>query len=174
MLTQETHLLHDTIRENLLLAAPDAAEAEIWSALDSACIGDHVRGLPLGLDTVVGARGHRFSGGEKQRLAIARTLLRNPRVLILDEATSALDNRTEREVQDALDRLMVGRTTLTIAHRLSTVRGAEQIAVLEAGRVIERGRHEDLVAAEGPYAALLAASSRLASLPHAEALVPAA
>jgi len=174
VLTQETHLLHDTIRENLLLAAPDATEAEMWAALDSARIGEHVRGLPHGLDAVVGARGHRFSGGEKQRLAIARTLLHNPRVLILDEATSALDNRTEREVQDALDRLMVGRTTLTIAHRLSTVRGAEQIAVLEAGRVIERGRHEDLVAAEGPYAALLAASSRLASLPHAEALVPAA
>ena len=169
VLTQETHLLHDTIRANLLLAAPEATEGELWAALDAARIAEHIRGLPRGLDTVVGARGHRFSGGEKQRLAIARTLLRNPRVLILDEATSALDNRTEREVQAALERLMAGRTTLTIAHRLSTVRDAEQIAVLEEGAVVELGHHDELLAKEGAYAALVRSSARAAALVPASA-----
>ena len=169
VLTQETHLLHDTIRANLLLAAPEATEGELWAALDAARIAEHIRGLPRGLDTVVGARGHRFSGGEKQRLAIARTLLRNPRVLILDEATSALDNRTEREVQAALERLMAGRTTLTIAHRLSTVREAEQIAVLEQGAVVELGHHDELLAKEGAYAALVRSSARAAALVPASA-----
>lgn len=169
VLTQETHLLHDTIRANLLLAAPEATEGELWAALDAARIAEHIRGLPRGLDTVVGARGHRFSGGEKQRLAIARTLLRNPRVLILDEATSALDNRTEREVQGALERLMAGRTTLTIAHRLSTVRDAEQIAVLEEGAVVELGHHDELLAKEGAYAALVRSSARAAALVPASA-----
>jgi ATP-binding cassette subfamily B protein len=118
-----------------------------------------VADLPAGLDTVVGARGHRFSGGEKQRLAIARTLLRNPRVLVLDEATSALDNETEREVQMAVDRLMAGRTTVTIAHRLSTVRHAEQIAVLDRGRVVELGDHDTLLARGGRYARLVESSA---------------
>ena len=169
VLTQETHLLHDTIRANLLLAAPEATEGELWAALDAARIAEHIRGLPRGLDTVVGARGHRFSGGEKQRLAIARTLLRNPRVLILDEATSALDNRTEREVQAAIERLMAGRTTLTIAHRLSTVRDAERIAVLEQGAVVELGHHDELLAKEGAYAALVRSSARAAALVPASA-----
>jgi ATP-binding cassette subfamily B protein len=161
VVTQDTHLMHASIRDNLLLAAPDATDAQLWQALEAAQIADHVAGLPRGLDTVVGARGHRFSGGEKQRLAIARTLLRNPRVLVLDEATSALDTSTERELQAALDRLMAGRTTITIAHRLSTVRDAEQIAVLDRGRVVELGDHETLLAADGRYAGLVGADTSL-------------
>ncbi len=156
VVSQDTYLMHASIRDNLLLAAPDASELELWQALEAAQVADLVASLPDGLDTVVGSRGHRFSGGEKQRLAIARTLLRNPRVLVLDEATSALDNETEREVQAALDRLMEGRTTLTIAHRLSTIRDADQIAVLAAGRVAELGNHETLLASGGRYARLVA------------------
>lgn len=157
VVSQDTHLVHASIRDNLLLAAPEATDADLWAALEAAQIGELVATLPDRLDTVVGSRGHRFSGGEKQRLAIARTLLRNPRVLVLDEATSALDNETERELQTALDRLMAGRTTITIAHRLSTVRHAEQIAVLDQGRVVELGDHDSLVQQGGRYAALLAA-----------------
>ena len=154
MVSQETYLVHDTIAANLRLARPDATDEELWEALEVARLADTVAATPAGLDTVVGARGHRFSGGEQQRLAIARTLLADPALLILDEATSALDNRTEHELQDALDRLSRGRTTLTIAHRLTTVVDADEILVLSGGRVVERGRHEDLVRAGGAYADL--------------------
>jgi ATP-binding cassette subfamily B protein len=156
VVSQETYLLHTTVRENLRAAKPDATDADIEAAARAARIHDVVAGLPEGYDTMVGARGHRFSGGEKQRLAIARTLLRDPRVLVLDEATSALDTGTERAVQLALDDLARHRTTLTIAHRLSTVRHADRIAVLDHGRVVETGTHAELVRREGRYAALAA------------------
>ena len=156
VVSQETYLLHTTVRENLRAAKPDATDAEIEAAARAARIHDVVAGLSEGYDTMVGARGHRFSGGEKQRLAIARTLLRDPRVLVLDEATSALDTGTERAVQLALDDLARHRTTLTIAHRLSTVRHADRIAVLDHGRVVETGTHAELVGREGRYAALAA------------------
>jgi ATP-binding cassette subfamily B protein len=159
VVSQDTHLVHSSIRDNLLLAAPEASDGDLWQALEAAQVSALVATLPDQLDTVVGARGHRFSGGERQRLAIARTLLRNPRVLVLDEATSALDNETERELQAALDRLMEGRTTITIAHRLSTVRDAEQIAVLDHGRVVELGDHDSLIARDGHYARLASARS---------------
>jgi ATP-binding cassette subfamily B protein len=155
VVTQETYLLHASIRDNLRHARPDATDEEIEAAARAARIHDHVESLPEGYDTIVGSRGHRFSGGEQQRLAIARTLLRDPRVLVLDEATSALDNTTEREVQAALDLLARGRTTITIAHRLSTVRNADQIAVLDHGRVVELGTHEDLLLDGGRYADLV-------------------
>ena len=157
VVSQDAYLVHASIRTNLLLADPGASEDQLWEALAAAQVAPLVASLPDGLDTVVGARGHRFSGGEKQRIAIARTLLRNPRVLILDEATSALDNETERDLQVAIDRLMAGRTTLTIAHRLSTIRDAEQIAVLDHGRVVELGDHPGLMARGGRYARLVAA-----------------
>jgi len=155
VVTQETYLLHATVKDNLLHAKPDATDAEIAAACRAARIHDVLAALPQGYDTMVGSRGHRFSGGEKQRLAIARTLLRNPRILVLDEATSALDNETEREVQAALDELAEGRTTITIAHRLSTVRNAEQIAVLARGHVVELGTHEELLLRGGRYADLV-------------------
>ncbi|WP_394160700.1 ABC transporter ATP-binding protein [Galactobacter valiniphilus] len=154
VVSQETYLVHASVRDNLRMAAPEASDETLWEALEAARIDELVRRLPEGLDTLVGARGHRFSGGEQQRLAIARTLLRNPRVLVLDEATSALDNTTEAEVQAALDHLASTRTTLTIAHRLSTVEDAEQIAVLENGRVLERGTARELRAAGGAFAQL--------------------
>ncbi len=156
MVSQDTYLLHTTVRENLRYAKPDATDAQIEQAARDAQIHEHFMALPDGYDTMVGSRGYRFSGGEKQRIAIARTLLRNPQVLILDEATSALDTRTERAVQEAFDRLAQGRTTITIAHRLSTVRNADQIAVLDGGRIVETGTHHPLVEENGRYAALAA------------------
>jgi ATP-binding cassette, subfamily B, bacterial len=156
VVSQETFLLHTTVRENLRYAKPEATDAEIEDAARAAQVHDLIAGLPDGYDTVVGSRGHRFSGGEKQRIAIARTLLRNPRVLVLDEATSALDNETERAVQRAFDALAEGRTTITIAHRLSTVRDADQIAVIDHGRVVESGTHDSLIDDNGRYATLAA------------------
>jgi ATP-binding cassette subfamily B protein len=156
VVNQDTYLLHTTIRENLRYAKPTATDQEIEAAARAAQVHDLIAGLPDGYDTMVGSRGHRFSGGEKQRIAIARTLLRDPRVLILDEATSALDNETERAVQQAFDNLADGRTTITIAHRLSTVRDADQIAVVDQGRIVEQGSHESLLEDRGKYAALAA------------------
>ncbi|ETT24656.1 MULTISPECIES: ABC transporter ATP-binding protein [Rhodococcus] len=156
VVSQETYLLHATVRENLRHAKPDATDAEIEQAARAAHIHELLSSLPDGYDTVVGARGHRFSGGEKQRLAIARTLLRDPRILVLDEATSALDNETERAVQQALDAARRGRTTLTVAHRLSTIRDADTIVVLDRGRIVEQGSHDELLARGGRYAALAA------------------
>jgi len=155
VVTQETYLLHASVRDNLRHARPEATDEQIEAAARAARIHDLIESLPDGYDTMVGSRGHRFSGGEQQRLAIARTLLRDPRVLVLDEATSALDNTTERAVQAALDTLARGRTTITIAHRLSTVRNADRIAVLDGGRVVELGTHEELLLAGGRYADLV-------------------
>lgn len=155
LVSQETYLFHASVRENLRFARPDASDEEIEEAARAARIHDVIAGLPDGYDTVVGERGYRFSGGEKQRIAIARAVLRNPPVLILDEATSALDTETERAVQRALDDLSRGRTTIAIAHRLSTVREAEQIAVLDGGEVAELGSHEELVARGERYAGLV-------------------
>ncbi|WP_433615124.1 ABC transporter ATP-binding protein [Dactylosporangium sp. CA-139114] len=156
VVSQETYLLHTTVRENLRYARPDATDADIESAARAAQIHELIAALPEGYDTVVGSRGYRFSGGEQQRIAIARTLLRDPRILVLDEATSALDNETERAVQRAFDDLARGRTTITIAHRLSTIRDADQIAVVDHGRIAERGTHAGLLAADGAYATLAA------------------
>jgi ATP-binding cassette subfamily B protein len=156
VVSQETYLLHTTVRENLRYARPGATDAEIEDAARAAQIHHLIADLPDGYDTMVGSRGHRFSGGEKQRIAIARTLLRDPRVLVLDEATSALDTETERAVQKAFDALARGRTTITIAHRLSTVRNADQIVVLDHGRVVEAGTHASLIAGQGRYAVLAA------------------
>ncbi|MEV0738173.1 ABC transporter ATP-binding protein [Streptomyces sp. NPDC050549] len=161
VVSQETYLFHATVADNLRFAKPDATDEELYAAARAAQIHEHIAGLPDGYDTVVGERGHRFSGGEKQRLAIARTILRDPPVLILDEATSALDNRTEAAVQDAIDALSANRTTLTIAHRLSTIRSADQIVVLDSGHVAERGTHEELLELDGRYAALVRRDAQL-------------
>ncbi len=159
LVSQETYLFHASIRENLRFACPEASDGEIEDAARAAQIHELIAGLPEGYDTPVGERGYRFSGGEKQRMAIARTVLRNPPVLILDEATSALDNETERAVQQALDELSRGRTTIAIAHRLSTVRDADQILVLDSGLIVERGTHEELIELGGRYARLLSGAS---------------
>jgi len=154
LVSQETYLLHASVRENLRFAKPDATDEEVEETARAAQVHDLIASLSEGYDTVVGERGYRFSGGEKQRIAIARTLLRNPPVLVLDEATSSLDNETERAVQEALDHLAEGRTTIAIAHRLSTIRNADLIAVLDHGRVVETGTWDELIAAGGRFAAL--------------------
>jgi ATP-binding cassette, subfamily B, bacterial len=164
VVSQETYLFHASVRENLRFACPEATDSEIEDAARAAQIHDTIAALPEGYDTVVGERGFRFSGGEKQRIAIARTILRNPPVLVLDEATSALDVATERAVGEALERLAEGRTTIVIAHRLSTVRDADQIVLLDKGEVAERGTHEELLALGGRYAALVARDEGAAEL----------
>jgi ATP-binding cassette subfamily B protein len=156
VVSQETYLFHSSVRDNLRFARPSATDEEIEAAARAARIHHVIAGLPAGYDTLVGERGYRFSGGEKQRIAIARTILRNPPILVLDEATSSLDTETERQVQDAIDELAEGRTTIAIAHRLSTVRDADQIVVLDEGRVVEIGTHAELVVRGGRYAALVA------------------
>jgi ATP-binding cassette, subfamily B, bacterial len=154
VVTQETYLFHSTIRENLMYGRPDATEEEMIEAAKAAAIHDRIMELAEGYDTVVGERGYKLSGGEKQRIAIARVILKDPRILILDEATSALDTHSERLIQAALERLMQGRTTIAIAHRLSTILAADQILVVRRGEIVERGAHADLLAQDGLYAQL--------------------
>ncbi len=155
VVSQETYLFHASVAENLRFAKPSATDEEIVAAAKVAQIHDHLMSLPDGYDTIVGERGYRFSGGEKQRLAIARAVLRDPPILVLDEATSALDTQTEQAVQEAIDAASAGRTTITIAHRLSTIAGADEIIVLDHGEIAERGTHAELLALGGHYAALV-------------------
>jgi ATP-binding cassette, subfamily B, bacterial len=169
VVSQDAHLFHDTIRANLLYARPEATEQELWAAVEGARIATLIHSLPEGLDTVVGDRGYRMSGGEKQRLAIARVLLKAPGIVILDEATAHLDSESEVAVQHALDAALTGRTSLVIAHRLSTIRSADQILVIEAGRVVESGTHEQLLAHGGRYADLYRTQFD-SQAPNAEAL----
>jgi ATP-binding cassette subfamily B protein len=154
MVTQETHLFHDTMRTNLLYARLEATQVELEAACRVANIHDFIAGLPEGYDTVVGERGYRLSGGEKQRLALARVILKDPRILVLDEATSHLDSESEALIQEALKRVMAGRTSIVIAHRLSTILAADLILVMDRGRIVERGRHAGLLAQGGLYAGL--------------------
>jgi ATP-binding cassette subfamily B protein len=154
MVTQESYLVHDTIRENLRYGRPNATDAELIEAAKAAAIHDHILSLPEGYDTIVGERGYKLSGGQKQRISIARAILKNPRILILDEATSALDTHSERLVQDAMVHLAAGRTTFAIAHRLSTVMEADLIVVLDKGKIVERGTHNELLSVNGSYARL--------------------
>jgi ATP-binding cassette subfamily B protein len=173
--TQETYLFHATVRENLLYARPEATQEELERAAKAAAIHDRIGELPQGYDTVVGERGYKLSGGEKQRIAIARVLLKDPRILILDEATSALDTVSERLIQRALERLERGRTTIAIAHRLSTILRADQILVYEQGRIVERGTHASLLERGGLYARLYREQFELgAQEPAAVAAVDAA
>ena len=154
MVTQETYLFHDTVRVNLLYGRPDASQSDAIAAAKAANIHDFIMGLPLGYETVVGERGYRLSGGEKQRLALARVILKNPRILVLDEATSSLDSQSEALIQEALKRVMIGRTSIVIAHRLSTILAADLILVMNRGRIVERGSHDELLAQGGLYAHL--------------------
>ncbi len=174
VVTQDSHMFHDTIRENLLYARPHASEAELWAALRDAQVSDLVEALPEGLDTVVGDRGHRLSGGEKQRMALARLLLKAPRVVVLDEATAHLDSESEAAVQRALATALAGRTSLVIAHRLSTIREAAQILVVDDGRIVERGTHESLLISGGLYADLYRTqfASQDTQEPSSEAVAP--
>jgi len=165
MVTQETHLFHDTIRTNLLYARLNASQAELEAAARAANIHHFIDELPNGYDTVVGERGYRLSGGEKQRLALARVILKDPRILVLDEATSSLDSESEALIQEALKHVMAGRTSIVIAHRLSTILAADLILVMDRGKVVESGKHSELLALGGLYAHLYETQFNRAALP---------